>query len=178
MFLPMMISLCPSRSTSSSAMPTLKRPRLTTPLSEVEGRYQSSAPSLAMITSVLPSPSISAAAVAPVSVACAGAASRTTYSHESLPPLGGRSGTGDFCKAGWFAAILVPWIPAAVTVPAISLPKLRLSMALSQHIRPKKGPPLQEAALHGKIVYWRVRVNVVEAVMLVLLLSAAVTVMV
>jgi hypothetical protein len=42
----------------------------------------------------------------------------------------------------------------------------------------KKGPPLHEVARSRQIVYWMVRVNVVEAVMLLLLLSAAVTVMV
>jgi hypothetical protein len=40
-----------------------------------------------------------------------------------------------------------PWIPAAVTVPAISSPKLRLSIARPQHNPPQKnGPPLKEAA--------------------------------
>jgi hypothetical protein len=37
----------------------------------------------------------------------------------------------------------------------------------------KKGPPLLEAAPHGKALYWMVTVNVVVPVMLALLLSAA-----
>jgi hypothetical protein len=68
--------------------------------------------------------------VPPVSVECAGAASRITNSHESLPPLGGIAGTGACREAGMRSASLIPWTPAAVTVPASSLLKLRLFIRL------------------------------------------------
>jgi hypothetical protein len=65
-----------------------------------------------------------------------------------MPPLGGSFDIDTFCKAGLLSAAFTPCIPAVVTVPASSLLKLRLSMALllslSHHMNAKKGLPLLE----------------------------------
>jgi hypothetical protein len=97
-----------------------------------------------------------------------------------MPPLGGSFDIDTFCKAGLLSAAFTPCIPAVVTVPASSLLKLRLSMALllslSHHMNAKRAASFGEAALYGTRFYWIVTINVVEPVMLALVLSAAVTV--